>query len=53
MNLEKVYDQKERAGKRKFGYGRLRGGVIGVLLKNHGEVSGYQRPSVLHSRYII
>jgi hypothetical protein len=53
MNLEKVYDQKERAGKRKFGYGRLRGGVIGVLVKNHGGVSGYQRPSVLHSRYII
>jgi plasmid maintenance system antidote protein VapI len=25
MNLEKAYDQKEREGKRKFGYGRLRG----------------------------
>ena len=54
INLEKVYDQKERAGKREFGYGRrLRGGVIGVLVKNLGGVSGYQRPSMLHSRYII
>jgi hypothetical protein len=53
MNLEKAYDQKEREGKRKFGYGRLRDGVIGVLIKNLGGVSGYQRPSMLHSRYII
>jgi hypothetical protein len=52
---------------REFGYGRLRGGVIGVLVKNSGGViypvepgtlwvfnwMGYQRPSMLHSRYII
>jgi hypothetical protein len=52
INLQKAYDQKGRKGKRRSGYWRLRGGVIGVLVKNLGGVTGYQKHPELNSHNI-
>jgi hypothetical protein len=52
INLQKVYDQKGREDKRRSGYWRLRGGVIGVLVKNLGGVTGYQKHPEFNSRNI-